>query len=202
MKGVYQVSILAIACAITTFNARFRHSSLRPYRTVMYAGLGLSAIIFVIHGVVKHGWKTQNHRMSLDWMGLMASLNLVGAFAYAARVGSLPGPWWDGGSPNSCTDTGKMVSADVRHIPRKSPDISRHGYTGRFGPHGRFDESVWSFTRTDYPLRIITCHVFNIDDIEIMLPATEFLYYCRENSVSPDSLQNKHEICHTAQRWR
>lgn len=55
---------------------------------MMYAGLGLSAIIFVVHGVIKHGWKTQNHRMSLDWMGLMASLNLIGAFTYAARVSS------------------------------------------------------------------------------------------------------------------
>lgn len=86
-KGAYQVSILAIACAITTFNVRFRHPKLRPYRTFMYAGLGLSAIIFVYHGVNKHGWKTQNRRMSLDWMVLMASLNLIGAFTYAARVG-------------------------------------------------------------------------------------------------------------------
>lgn len=85
------VSILAIACAITTFNARFRHPSLRPYRTIMYAGLGLSSIIFVIHGVVKHGWKTQNYRMSLDWMILMASLNFIGAFTYAARI---PERWY------------------------------------------------------------------------------------------------------------
>lgn len=58
---------------------------------MMYAGLGLSAIIFVVHGVVKYGWKTQNDRMSLDWMGMMASLNLIGAFAYAARVGTPSG---------------------------------------------------------------------------------------------------------------
>ena len=49
---------MAVACAITTFK----------------------------YGVVKHGWKTQNHHMSLDWMGLMVSLILTGAFAYAARV--------------------------------------------------------------------------------------------------------------------
>jgi adiponectin receptor len=53
----------------------------------MYAGLGLSAIIFIIHGLAIHGWEIQNHRMSLGWMGLMGALNLIGAAAYAARVG-------------------------------------------------------------------------------------------------------------------
>jgi adiponectin receptor len=53
----------------------------------MYAGLGLSAIVFIIHGLMIHGWEIQNHRMSLGWMGLMGALNLIGAAAYAARVG-------------------------------------------------------------------------------------------------------------------
>lgn len=52
----------------------------------MYASLGLSAIVFVIHGLWLHGWKVQNQRMSLDWMGLMAVFNLTGAVIYAARV--------------------------------------------------------------------------------------------------------------------
>ncbi|KAL8652921.1 MAG: hypothetical protein Q9226_004062 [Calogaya cf. arnoldii] len=52
----------------------------------MYAGLGLSAVIFVVHGILLHGWALQNHRMSLDWMALMAMFNLVGASTYAARV--------------------------------------------------------------------------------------------------------------------
>ena len=81
--------MLGAACAIATFNPRFRHPSLRPYRAAMYACLGLSAIIFIIHGVILYGWKTQNKRMSLDRMGLMAILNLSGAYAYAARVGSI-----------------------------------------------------------------------------------------------------------------
>jgi adiponectin receptor len=52
----------------------------------MYSGLGLSAIIFIIHGLAIHGWEIQNQRMSLSWMGLMGTLNLTGAAAYAARV--------------------------------------------------------------------------------------------------------------------
>lgn len=52
----------------------------------MFAGLGLSALIFTCHGIMIYGWKTQNDRMSLDWMGLMGLLNLVGATIYSARV--------------------------------------------------------------------------------------------------------------------
>jgi adiponectin receptor len=82
-----QVTALAAACIITTLNPRFRHPQLRPYRAAMYSGLGLSAIIFIIHGIVIHGWEIQNRRMSLTWMALMGALNLMGAAAYAARVG-------------------------------------------------------------------------------------------------------------------
>ncbi|CZT07732.1 related to membrane proteins, contain hemolysin III domain [Rhynchosporium graminicola] len=81
------VSVLAIACIATTLNPKFRHPRLRPYRAAMYSGLGLSAIVFIIHGLLLHGWELQNRRMSLSWMGLMGALNLIGAAAYAARVG-------------------------------------------------------------------------------------------------------------------
>lgn len=52
----------------------------------MYAGLGLSGLVFVIHGILLHGWTMQNQRMSVDWMALMAIFNLTGAVIYAARV--------------------------------------------------------------------------------------------------------------------
>ena len=80
------VSLLAAACIITTFNARFRHPSLRPYRALMYAGLGFSALGFVTHGLYLYGFKVQKQRMSLDWMGYMAILNLIGAATYSLRL--------------------------------------------------------------------------------------------------------------------
>lgn len=46
----------------------------------------MSAIVFVIHGLLLYGWNVQNQRMSLDWMILMAVFNLAGAVAYASRV--------------------------------------------------------------------------------------------------------------------
>ncbi|SLM36823.1 Hly-III-related [Lasallia pustulata] len=80
------ISALAIACAVITLNPRFRRPELRPYRAAMYTGLGLSAMIFIVHGIMKYGWSMQNQRMSLSWMGLMTAFNLVGAVTYAARV--------------------------------------------------------------------------------------------------------------------
>lgn len=65
----------------------FGHSTFRLYRTAMYVGLGLSALVFIIHGIMLHGLELQMKRMSLDQMGLMAALNLIGASVYAARVG-------------------------------------------------------------------------------------------------------------------
>ena len=52
----------------------------------MYACIGLSAVVFVVHSIHLCGWETQKQRMSLDRMGLMAVLNLIGAYVYAARV--------------------------------------------------------------------------------------------------------------------
>lgn len=57
----------------------------------MYAGLGLSFVIPMIHGIIIYGFKTQVYRMSLDWMALMAFFNLTGAAIYAARV---PEKWY------------------------------------------------------------------------------------------------------------
>lgn len=80
------VSILASLCVVATLHPRFRHPDIRPHRAAMYAGLGLSAVVFVMHGIFLHGWTVQNRRMSLDWMGLVALFNLMGALIYAARV--------------------------------------------------------------------------------------------------------------------
>ena len=57
----------------------------------MYTFLGLSAISFVAHGIIKYGRETMVNRMSINWMGLMATLNLIGAATYATRV---PEAWF------------------------------------------------------------------------------------------------------------
>lgn len=82
-----EVSLLSLGCALTTLNAKFRLPTFRPYRAGMFAGLGLSALVFTIHGILLYGWEIQTRRMSLDRMALMAILNLIGALIYAVRVG-------------------------------------------------------------------------------------------------------------------
>ncbi|KAH8603016.1 hemolysin-III related-domain-containing protein [Bisporella sp. PMI_857] len=64
----------------------FRHSTLRLYRTAMYAFLGLSAIVFITHGLIIYGWEVQKHSMSLVYMLITALLNLLGAVVYVARI--------------------------------------------------------------------------------------------------------------------
>jgi adiponectin receptor len=81
-----QITVLAIACAITTLSPRFRHPTVRAYRAAMYLGLGFSAFIFIIHGIIKYGADLQRRRMSLDWMIVMTTFNVIGALTYAVRV--------------------------------------------------------------------------------------------------------------------
>lgn len=115
LQKVYwiNVSVLASLCVYATLHPNFRHPTFRPYRAAMYAGLGLSAVVFVAHGIYLHGWIVQRQRMSLDWMALMATSNLIGAMVYAARVCILQRcalRFWDpsdgyGRSPKSCDPT-------------------------------------------------------------------------------------------------
>ena len=80
------ISILAAGCVYATLHPAFRRSKYRPYRALMYAGLGLSFVIPIIHGITKFGWETQMWRMSLDWMALMTTFNFTGGALYAMRV--------------------------------------------------------------------------------------------------------------------
>ena len=80
------VSVLAIACVLATLTRKFRHPTLRPYRTAIYALLGLSSMVFIAHGLIIHGWDVQNHRMSLTYLLITGMLNLLGAVVYIARI--------------------------------------------------------------------------------------------------------------------
>ena len=86
LNNFFQVTIFAALCTYATLNPSFRSPRLRPYRALMYTFLGLSAISFVTHGIIKYGREAMVKRMSIDWMVWMAVLNLTGAAAYATRV--------------------------------------------------------------------------------------------------------------------
>jgi adiponectin receptor len=69
-----------------TLHPHFASPAFRHWRACFYAGFGFSSIIFVIHGLLLFGWQVQKARMSLVYMGWMATANITGALIYAARV--------------------------------------------------------------------------------------------------------------------
>ncbi|KAH0491860.1 hypothetical protein TgHK011_003263 [Trichoderma gracile] len=79
-------SSTALLCTIVTLHPRFISPQFRHWRACFYAGFGLSSVIFVVHGLLVHGWAVQKAHMSLNWMAWMATSNIVGAAIYAARV--------------------------------------------------------------------------------------------------------------------
>jgi hypothetical protein len=86
---------------------------------MMYSGLGLSFIIPILHGILLFGYETQLWRMSLDWMALMATLNLTGGALYAMRVR-------EGRTSIQAaadrTDSGAMVAVSMRYLGCESPN--------------------------------------------------------------------------------
>lgn len=81
-----QTTSTALGCTYLTLSPHFASPAFRHWRAGFYAGFGLSSIIFVGHGLLLYGWELQRSRMSLVYMGWMATANLVGAAIYAARV--------------------------------------------------------------------------------------------------------------------
>ncbi|TGO19419.1 hypothetical protein BTUL_0004g00550 [Botrytis tulipae] len=80
------ITLLSLALTLFTLLPPFRTPFFRPYRTLMYAALGLSAIIFIVHSIIIYGISLQYKRLSLGWIVGMAGLNFVGALAYSLRI--------------------------------------------------------------------------------------------------------------------
>ena len=81
----YLMSLLALGCIVATMNPRFGLPRFRTYRACMYTSFGSAALLFVAHGLSLHGIQVQQRRMALDWMLIMAALNVFGAGTYAVR---------------------------------------------------------------------------------------------------------------------
>ncbi|KAI4721283.1 mPR-typeG-protein-coupled receptor [Aureobasidium sp. EXF-10727] len=85
------VSASATGCVAFTMYPVFIKPAFRVARAAMYASLGLFAVVFVMHGFYLYGFTVQRRRLALEWMGLMALLNLSGATFYALRF---PEAWF------------------------------------------------------------------------------------------------------------
>ena len=73
-------------CAAVTLLPKFRTPEYHSWKVAIYTSLGLTGLVFIIHGLVVFGWETQNRRLPLLWVAGMAVTNLVGALIFAARV--------------------------------------------------------------------------------------------------------------------
>ena len=70
---------------------KFRTPTYRVMRSVMFALLGLSAFVPVVHGIMLNGWEVQNRRMAITYFLGLGLLNGTGTIIYAARF---PEKWY------------------------------------------------------------------------------------------------------------
>ena len=88
-----QATASALGCAISTMKPQFRNPTYRVMRSAMFALLGLSAFVPVVHGIMLNGWEVQNRRMAITYFLGLGLLNGTGTVIYAAR---LPEKWYPG----------------------------------------------------------------------------------------------------------
>lgn len=79
------ICILGLGCLAVSWIDRFRSPAWRPYRAMMFVGLGLSGVIPVAHAVVSDGFVALDERMGLRWVLLQGGMYIFGAFLYAVR---------------------------------------------------------------------------------------------------------------------
>jgi adiponectin receptor len=87
------MALFGTACAIVTFNPRFRTPKYRSFRAAMFVALGGASVIPVLHGVHLYGVVALQERIGMSWVLIEAVLYITGAAIYAARV---PEKFWPG----------------------------------------------------------------------------------------------------------
>ncbi|KAI3578369.1 hemolysin-III related-domain-containing protein [Fusarium oxysporum f. sp. albedinis] len=80
---LWVICILGLGCTIVSWVERFRTPAWRPYRAMMFIGLGLSGVVPVIHGLFIYGYQGLEDRMSLSWVLLHGVMYIFGAVLYA-----------------------------------------------------------------------------------------------------------------------
>ncbi|KAK3318005.1 hemolysin-III related-domain-containing protein [Apodospora peruviana] len=76
---------LGLGCVAVSWIDRFRTPAWRPYRALMFVGLGVSGVGPILHGITIYGYSALNERMGLNWVILQGTMYIFGAFLYAAR---------------------------------------------------------------------------------------------------------------------
>ncbi|GAB1318716.1 PHO36-regulatory role in lipid and phosphate metabolism [Madurella fahalii] len=79
------IALLGSGCLVVSWFEHFRTPAWRPYRALMFVGLGLSGVVPIIHALTFYGYGQLDERMGLNWVILQGALYIFGAFLYAAR---------------------------------------------------------------------------------------------------------------------
>jgi adiponectin receptor len=80
---IKQICVLGLACLSVCWFEHFRTPGWRPYRALMFVGLGLSGVVPILHAMTTYGFDELDARMGLTWVILQGALYIFGAFLYA-----------------------------------------------------------------------------------------------------------------------
>ncbi|KAL2021342.1 hypothetical protein VTK56DRAFT_7313 [Thermocarpiscus australiensis] len=79
------IALLGLGCLVVSWFEHFRTPAWRPYRALMFVGLGLSGVVPILHALTFYGYRQLDERMGLRWVVLQGALYIFGAFLYAVR---------------------------------------------------------------------------------------------------------------------
>ncbi|KAI0136429.1 hemolysin-III related-domain-containing protein [Xylariales sp. AK1849] len=82
---LYGIFALGFCCGVVSWVERFRTPLWRPYRAMMFVGLGVSGVLPVCQGIAIYGYSDLEERMGLNWVLFQGFLYIFGAFLYALR---------------------------------------------------------------------------------------------------------------------
>ncbi len=78
-----EIGSLGIACTAVSVLPKFRTPAWRPYRAMMFVGMGISAVFPVLDGLKTFGLQAMEKQMGLSWLVLQGALYIFGAGLYA-----------------------------------------------------------------------------------------------------------------------
>lgn len=83
IANIRKICTLGLGCTVVSWVEKFRTPELRPFRALMFIGLGLSGVVPVIHGITLYGYQGLEDRMSISWVLLHGVMYIFGAVLYA-----------------------------------------------------------------------------------------------------------------------
>lgn len=87
LQLIYTLSIISLGliCVLVSCLNKFAEPAYRPIRAVLFAALGLSAVVPATHAVIVHGFSTLWNDYYLGALALMGFLYLFGAYLFATQ---------------------------------------------------------------------------------------------------------------------